>query len=414
MRAAIALLLLAAAALPIIYRVSQTTSQEQLHTLISEHTLNIAGKLLAEAPHELDEQMLAQQIADRLDGGLIDTVAFYTASGDLIFETPFNQSFTMDERVFAEHIGEASKNAPFRSLRDGQGTEALLSITPVRRSLEQPPLFFIASIRRLHTWEKSAPLRTVGVILAMLATGAAITMGFFSRALRNRDETLRLLETSSQSSRLATVLSLSEAIARRDDYTGRHVTRVALIAVAIGEAMNCRRSEIRALICGSMLHDIGKVGVVDSILNKPGKLEEWEIKEVRSHPTHGANIVSSLEWLADAKQIILFHHEKWDGSGYPFNLSGTSIPPLARIVAVADVFDALCSERGYKTAWSIKDGLTYIDRAAGTHFDPVVVTAFINAFSRVKSEFLLATPSFMNDRLKLKMNEYFSLHPRRP
>ena len=128
---------------------------------------------------------------------------------------------------------------------------------------------------------------------------------------------------------------------------------------------------------GAILHDIGKMAIPDEVLCKPGTLTEQEMRIMQRHPLLAFEMLSQINFLCDALQIPLNHHERWDGTGYPFGLSGEDIPLAARIFAVVDVWDALTSERPYRQALSPKDALTYIQNEAGKHFDPAVVEAFI-------------------------------------
>jgi HD-GYP domain-containing protein (c-di-GMP phosphodiesterase class II) len=142
--------------------------------------------------------------------------------------------------------------------------------------------------------------------------------------------------------------ALGRAIAKRDSDTGAHNYRVAWIAARIAERLGLSGSAMQALIAGSFLHDVGKIGIPDAILLKPGRLDEQEMDTMRTHVAQGEEIVTGMGWLDGAQAVVAAHHEKWNGSGYPRGLAGEAIPLAARIFAVADVFDALCSKRPYK------------------------------------------------------------------
>jgi putative two-component system response regulator len=161
------------------------------------------------------------------------------------------------------------------------------------------------------------------------------------------------------------IYRLARAIEYRDGDTGEHVSRVAQISQLIAEGIGLSPERCRMIYLAAPLHDIGKIGIADAILSKPGKLTPEEMAIMREHVTIGA-----------AELIAQSHHEKWDGSGYPDRLSETDIPVEARIVAIADVFDALCSERPYKQAWPIEQAYAEIIRCSGSHFDPECVDAF--------------------------------------
>jgi putative two-component system response regulator len=171
---------------------------------------------------------------------------------------------------------------------------------------------------------------------------------------------------------------LARAIEYRDGSTGEHVSRVALLSRLIAESLGLTPERCRIIYLAAPLHDIGKIGIADAILSKPGKLTPAETTAMRTHVTIGARILEqgSSELVRAAELIAQSHHERWDGKGYPNGLSGEAIPLEGRIVALADVFDALCSERPYKKAWPIDKAYDEIVGLAGSHFDPAVVKAF--------------------------------------
>lgn len=171
---------------------------------------------------------------------------------------------------------------------------------------------------------------------------------------------------------------LARAIEYRDGDTGNHVSRVAQISRLIAEGIGLSAERCRTIYLAAPLHDIGKIGIADAILGKPGKLTPEEITAMREHVTIGARILEngSSDLIRTAELIAQSHHERWDGTGYPDRLSGTDIPVEARVVAIADVFDALCSERPYKAAWPIQKAYEEIVRCSGSHFDPGCVAAF--------------------------------------
>ncbi|MBB4954830.1 putative two-component system response regulator [Agrobacterium vitis] len=171
---------------------------------------------------------------------------------------------------------------------------------------------------------------------------------------------------------------LARAIEYRDGATGDHVSRVAQIALLIAQDLQLDPDFCRQIYLAAPLHDIGKIGIPDEILSKPGHLTLTERDIMRQHVEIGVKILENgtSRLLLVAERIAGGHHEKWDGSGYPKGLSGEAIPIEARIVALADVFDALCSPRSYKPAWSPQDALVHIFREKGHHFDPACVDAF--------------------------------------
>lgn len=173
-----------------------------------------------------------------------------------------------------------------------------------------------------------------------------------------------------------TLAALTSALDARDRETQGHSLRVGKIASRLGQAMGLSEQKIKALERGAILHDIGKIGIADTILHKPGPLNEEEWATMRMHPDIGARIVEGIPFLDESLPVIRYHQERWDGSGYPVGLRKTDIPALARIFAVADAFDALTSTRPYRKKSSTQEALAYLHEQAGILFDPKIVTTF--------------------------------------
>lgn len=175
--------------------------------------------------------------------------------------------------------------------------------------------------------------------------------------------------------RLQVIQRLGRAAEYRDNETGLHILRMSHFSQVIALAYGLSAKRAEDLLHAAPMHDIGKIGIRDDILLKPGKLTEAEFKEMQRHPLIGAEILGDADshLLKLAQQVALYHHEKWDGSGYPHGLKGEEIPLEARIVALCDVFDALTSTRPYKSAWSIEDTMAHLQAQKGRHFDPQLV-----------------------------------------
>ena len=175
----------------------------------------------------------------------------------------------------------------------------------------------------------------------------------------------------------ATLKALVTALETRDSETHGHSERVVNFSLRLGREVGLDEEQMRSLEFGSLLHDIGKIGVPDAILRKPAALTEPEWYEMRKHPMHGEQILGGIEFLEGASRVVAQHHEKWDGSGYPLGLRGEQIDFNARIFAVADAFDAITSDRVYRRGRTYEAAVEELTRCAGTHFDPRVVEAFI-------------------------------------
>jgi putative two-component system response regulator len=202
------------------------------------------------------------------------------------------------------------------------------------------------------------------------------------------DKALNRLKEAS----LEVIWRLTAASEYRDNETGEHIKRMSHYSAEIARTMGLKGKTVETLLYAAPLHDIGKIGIPDSILLKPGKLDQKEWETMKSHTIIGANILkgSAIGFVRMGEVIALSHHEKWDGSGYPNGLKGRQIPLVGRIVALADVFDALTSKRPYKEAFPVEEAERIITETSGSHFDPDVVAAFFSireTIGRIKKRF---------------------------
>lgn len=207
-----------------------------------------------------------------------------------------------------------------------------------------------------------------------------------TRELRTTNLRLHLAYNEIKKLSLEVIHLLAKTAEYRDKHTGYHIQRVSEYCVRIAKYINLSQEEIELIKYASPLHDIGKLGIPDKILLKPGPLTPEEREIMKLHPIIGAKILEGSEnkYLQVAEKIALYHHEKWDGTGYPTGLRKEKIPLFARITAIADVFDALTSDRPYRKAISVKDAFEIIKIGRGTHFDPHLVDVFL----KIKDEIL--------------------------
>jgi len=211
--------------------------------------------------------------------------------------------------------------------------------------------------------------------------------------VRNHLQLVRV-ETLRQT-RLQIVLCLGRAAEYKDNETGWHVLRMSHYSRILALAYGFSEAEAEDLLHAAPMHDVGKIGIPDAVLQKPGPLDDREWEVMKRHPLIGAEILGTHHsgLLSMAQRIALAHHEKWDGSGYPQGLAGEDIPVEARIIAIADVFDALTSVRPYKVAWSVEQAVEHLRAQSGKHFDPRLVELFIEelpAMLEVRNRFLEA------------------------
>ena len=179
----------------------------------------------------------------------------------------------------------------------------------------------------------------------------------------------------------ATLYAFVKAVEARDLYTQQHSSRVTGLSIVLGKQLGCSKEELDTLNFAGHLHDIGKIGIRDDILLKPGKLTEEEFEKIKAHPVIGANILEQLGLWERERQIIRCHHERFDGTGYPDGIRQEDIPFLARILSVADVYDAMASDRAYRKKMADEVILKIINEGNGSQFDPAVVAAFNQAYT---------------------------------
>lgn len=193
----------------------------------------------------------------------------------------------------------------------------------------------------------------------------------------------QLLYAQLQQAYESSLVMLSNAIELRDAYTRGHVQRVRDYSIALAQAMGFNQAQMVFLKLGSILHDIGKIYIPESILKKPGSLDDAEWEEMKRHPVLGAELINNIPYLAPAMPMIRHHHERWDGRGYPDGLQGADIPQGARIIAVADSLDAMTTARPYQERCTPEQALEEIEKGSGSQYDPQVVQALRAAWNEI-------------------------------
>ncbi|MCX7747093.1 MAG: HD domain-containing protein [Clostridia bacterium] len=203
--------------------------------------------------------------------------------------------------------------------------------------------------------------------------------------LKQKNEELTKFYDEIQTGYLQTVMALANSIEAKDPYTRGHCQRVMEISCEIAQSLGYSESEIEDLRYAAILHDIGKIGVPANILNKQGKLTDEEFGEIKKHPLIAYNILKDVQFIKNGLDAILQHHERYDGKGYPYNISGEEICMFGRILCVADAFDAMTSDRPYRKGMKMEDAVREIERCKGTQFDPDIVDIFIRMIGDEKS-----------------------------
>lgn len=269
---------------------------------------------------------------------------------------------------------------------DGYETCRILKEDPRTSAI---PVIFLTSQSRTQDEEKGLEVGAVDyirkpfsvpILKARIKTQLELQgyRGYLEQMVELRTKALR--ETQRE-----VVFRLALAAEYRDNDTGTHIKRIGYYSMSLAERLHMGQRESDTLYFASTMHDIGKIGIPDRILLKVGPLDEEEWTVMKTHTTIGASLLGgqSSELLRMASTIALTHHEKWNGSGYPQGLKGEEIPLVGRIVAIVDVYDALCSERPYKRRWTSDEALDEINRLSGSHFDPMVVKAFNDSYAEI-------------------------------
>lgn len=370
--------LLASLASPIAWFVARESAEESVVSLAIEES----GRLL----HHYDAVDLsgpdatehASVAAKTISGGLFDIAEIYDHRGNKLAESLTQEGHAV-ESFLPKHGAPNYTAASYESLKLAGGVWVLRVFVPLRNSstdMRLPITGYFEGVRVIPAWQHAqliASSWTVAlmVCLASLLCGAALYPVVVHLSADNERKAREVLD-----SHISMMEALGRAIAKRDSDTGAHNYRVAWIAASIGERMGINGNAMQALIAGSFLHDVGKIGIPDAILLKPGKLDDSEFSIMRTHVAQGEEIVTGMGWLDGANAVVAAHHEKWNGSGYPRQLSGEDIPLSARIFAVADVFDALCSKRPYKEPMGFEMAMAILEKDTGSHFDPAVMAVF--------------------------------------
>lgn len=249
----------------------------------------------------------------------------------------------------------------------------------------------MARIARTQDYSASVPA-TADIETEQLANSFTVMMGEIQKAsvaLSNREAEL--------------IFRLSRATEKRDNETGGHILRMAALCRLVAEGLNLGKTEVEAIERVAPLHDVGKIAVPDTIMFKPGKLDAAERREIERHTTYGYEILrdSESELVALAAEMAWSHHERWDGLGYPRGLKGSDIPLVGRIAAVADVCDALASDRPYKPAWSLDAVRAHLVENSGTQFDPACVESLLNRWGEVEALYKTLGTTAESDELRV-------------
>ena len=220
-----------------------------------------------------------------------------------------------------------------------------------------------------------------------------VLVGLRTAELEAAKAELEHLLAANRAAHLESVIVLAKIVEHNDEETGDHIRRVSELSRLLAAGAGLDDEAAEEIAVAAPLHDIGKISIDPAILQKRGRLEAWEFEQMKAHTVRGAEILSGAEFLTTARDVALSHHERFDGGGYPHGLVGEEIPLSARIVAVADVFDALTTRRCYKPAWTVDRTLAYVLAESGRHFDPRVVRALSDSEPELRALCERRTPT---------------------
>ena len=342
------------------------------HLVHLESEEELLHSILNDAVAVLDAQrgaiVLAEGPADKLQLRALATNARGEAPGRFHFSNNLAQRcYSRGESILCCSVEEDPELVGAQSIADGAMASVLCVLlrTPRKR-------LGVVHLDRSY-WQK--PFNADDLHLAD-AMAANVSAGIESAQLLRKQRDLFL----------NTITILAQAVELRDQYTGGHTARVTNYSLLLAQQAGLTARELDLVRIGTPLHDIGKIGIDDSILRKPGVLTDEEKIIMQSHTVKGANILATVPDLVPVIPIVRSHHERWDGQGYPDKLAGEHIPRLARIVAVADAFDAMTTDRPYRKGMTSEEGFAEVERQTGKQFDPQIATAFLDMRERVVEE----------------------------
>ena len=346
-------------------------------------------------------------LTDLLDRNNFVGIRVFDPNGALVYEV-WATAQTQARLAVQHHRHEWPQLGKDHRNRIREGSNRLIQVVLPLVSMPGVLAGYLEGVYRIDEKILAAQKKQIFESILMAIASVIATTGLLYpillRFLRySSDLSKRLLESN-----LSLIRSLGNATAKRDSDTDAHNYRVTLYAVALAEAMCMSEREISHIIEGAFLHDVGKIGIPDRILLKPGKLSDDEFSVMKTHVFLGLEIIAGNEWMAAAAPIIRCHHERFDGSGYPDGLSGATIPCNARLFAIVDVFDALTSARPYKASMPFDEAMSIIRDGSGKHFDPEIFDIFKEIAFPLYKEMNRASNVELRDKLRDTLTRYFT------
>jgi HD-GYP domain-containing protein (c-di-GMP phosphodiesterase class II) len=417
LRLAAATLALAVAAGAVTYGVEQSRMTRQVADLGRQGIVHLArevAELLALRPMPPREALIlalqrTTESPAAYRAGEFVWVQFYDRRGSVVAELEAARIPGIDAGRLADSWPMAFPEPPQAEAqtRRVDGRRLILSSVPVtdRQGAVKAYARGVFAVAEAALAEsRRAVLRSMLSVVGIVVGVAAILYPVILRLTRR----LADYSTGLLTANLETLAVLGSAVAKRDADTDAHNYRVSLYALRLGERVGLSDAEMRGLIKGAFVHDVGKIGIPDAVLLKPGRLEPEEVRLMQRHVDQGVDIVRRSSWLRDGVPVVAGHHEKYDGGGYPQRLRGDAIPIAARIFAIADVFDALTSERPYKKPLSLAEALRILEEGRGTHFDPALLDAFAGLAGDLHAQLAGKEGHDLRPRLAAAVESYFT------
>lgn len=363
-----------------VYFLERRSIDQRVYSLALEETRGLVGHLdfLAEPRREdfelVNRRIAAHVLADHIDQGHFVAIEIYDLDRKKVVEAIHPDFHAVEEAVDARHLVPKAGEQYAHAWMSFHGVSYVQVVAPLQVAGKTLAYFdgtFRIDPESMRQMNRGLALSVMLVVLVVLATALV----FYPIMLRLNGNLLRLTDDLAYAN-MGMLAALGSAVARRDRGTNAHNYRVTIYSIHLARALGLSDEQVRGLVKGAFLHDVGKIGIADAILRKPGRLTPDEILVMQAHVRYGVEMVGKFDWLKDAVDVVRSHHERFDGLGYPAGLRGEEIPIAARIFAVVDVFDALTTRRPYKAPIPFEETMRHLEEGRGTHFDPDVLNAF--------------------------------------
>lgn len=335
--------------------------------------------LVTRQPADLEQargQVTAHVLAEHIAEGHFVVIEIYDLARNLVIEATHPAFSDVELEADVERHADTLGERPAHNWLSSAGVSYVQVFAPLKVGGKTAAYFegiFRVAPDAMARMNRELAWSVLLVVLVVFATAAVL----FPLMLRLNRDLLRLSDDLAHAN-MGMLATLGSAVARRDRGTSAHNYRVTIYAIHLAQAVGLSHDQIRGLIKGAFLHDVGKIGIADAILRKPARLTAEETGVMQGHVRYGVEIVGKFGWLSDAMDVVRCHHERVDGSGYPAGLRAGEIPLAARVFAVVDVFDALTTRRPYKEPVSLEETMRILEEGRGRSFDPDVLDAFVS------------------------------------